>query len=705
MNGSLNSTSIYQTLSEKDGEENENIQEDPGASLLFKLRDSYEAELIFVGFLTLIAFLLMIFNETFMHLVAKRVPESVLLISLGMIFAKVGKNTFLFQNIHDKINAHTFFNFLLPPIILNAAYQLYNKQFLFNLDGIFITAIGGTLLNIYAIGMSLYGTYGYWYGISPLKCLLYSTMISAVDPVAVLAVFKQIGVEKGLYFLIFGESLFNDGVTVVVFDTYEKIAFVDDINASTFAYGTISFIPVAGGGVLIGIIYGLISSLACKYTSVDSKLLEPTLMILSAYLAFLNAQYFHWSGIMALIGCGLIQKRYGFENLFEKSRVTIEVGVEILAVVSETIIFLMLGLKVLDTDIEWDYKLILWSLLFCIIYRFVFVFAIGYFINTYRLHKLTFNHLFMISYGGLRGAVSFAMAASLHDTNVKELFMGATLAVILTTVMFQGTTIKFLVDIMNFKEQEHSDNFTSATIQRVNFHVLAGMETILGGGGSTIHYWFERIELFDKTYMQPIMCSKGSDEKRLAAMIKNQGKGISLSNNNVLWGSHDYAKQRIAQHKGGKGDLFASPDIKQKRINDLSKYREAIKEKKDEIGTESIILADERLNEALKKKQDLMRAMKQATIQPIKKPMKKENGLKQTSVSSSTTTSSSEEEEEKQKALNTVHDEQDKNDNVKALGPYSEHSSTVDSLSAISPQNKSDVTTVPNSIKSPNNKQ
>ena len=199
-------------------------------------------------------------------------------------------------------------NFSLISSILDASYQLYNKQFVFNLDGILLLAIVGTICNIFAIGFSIYGAYGMHNGLSALECLLLSSIIAAVDPVAVLAVFNQIGVQRALYFLIFGESLLNDGVTVVIFDTLEKIAFTE-IHPSTYAYAVFSFVPVALGGLSIGIGYGCLSSFFCKFTSRRSLFLEPIIIFLATYMSFLNAQLFHWSGIMALIGCGISQKR------------------------------------------------------------------------------------------------------------------------------------------------------------------------------------------------------------------------------------------------------------------------------------------------------------------------------------------------------------------------------------------------------------
>ncbi len=623
---------------EESGENATEVQEDPGATLLFSLEmEKYENSFLIVTFLVVVALTLLVFNETiFLHKLAQKVPESVLLILLGIVAGLIVKYTrhkgngdggseelkMLVENIKPK----TFFDILLPPIILNSAYQLYCKQFIFNLDGILLMAIVGTTLNVFAIGLSLYLVYVQALGKGEehnvLQMLMLSAIVAAVDPVAVLAVFDQIGVQRSLYILIFGESLLNDGVTVVIFDTLEKIAFIE-VKASTYGYAVLSFLPIAFGGALIGVIYGLISSLACKYTSPESKILEPMLIVVSAYLAFLNAQLFHWSGILALIACGLVQKRYGFENTYEKSRVTIELGVGILSTISEAIIFLVLGFMVFDKGLEWDWQLNFLTLFFCVFWRAVVTYFIVWGINTYRLHKLTFNHMFMVWYGGLRGAVSFAMVLSVHNDEVGPKFRAATLFIILVTVGFQGSTIQPLVHLLNFREQPHTDNFTSTTIARVNFHILAGMETILGGGGSTIHYWLEKFERFDRKFMQPLMCKEGSDEKRFAALLRHQAHGDNIQNN-VLWGSQDYAERRLALVKteGGTMKTDSAPRTQRQKMRDIGQFKRAIKGSKEDEGDDSVFVADEHLNDAWKRKLELIKAMKQAVGSAAESPPK-----------------------------------------------------------------------------------
>ena len=117
-----------------------------------------------------------------------------------------------------EFDSKVFFFFLLPPIILEAAYDLNDKAFVDNFGTIVLYAVVGTVLNIAIIGslLILFGFLGVFgtFGIHALDCLLFASLIAAVDPVAVLAIFKEVGVNKMLYFMVFGESLLNGKLTI-----------------------------------------------------------------------------------------------------------------------------------------------------------------------------------------------------------------------------------------------------------------------------------------------------------------------------------------------------------------------------------------------------------------------------------------------------------------------------------------------------------
>ena len=143
-------------------------------------------------------------------------PESCLLIVIGVV---VGLILFFSPVENYEMQAHTFFLFLLPPIVLEAGYFMPARSFFDNLGTILLFAVVGTLFNTLLIGLTLWGlstTSAFATGeISVLHCLVFSSLLSAVDPVAVLAVFEEIHVNEVLFIVVFGESLLNDAVTVV----------------------------------------------------------------------------------------------------------------------------------------------------------------------------------------------------------------------------------------------------------------------------------------------------------------------------------------------------------------------------------------------------------------------------------------------------------------------------------------------------------
>lgn len=135
---------------------------------------------------------------------------------------------------------------------------------------------------------------------SLLQMFLFSALISAVDPVAVLAVFEEIQVNEILYIVVFGESLLNDAVTVVLynmFETYTEMG-MDKIIYTDLLAGFASFFVVALGGTVIGVVWGFATGFVTRYTN-EVRVIEPIFIFVMAYLAYLNAEIFHMSGIMA----------------------------------------------------------------------------------------------------------------------------------------------------------------------------------------------------------------------------------------------------------------------------------------------------------------------------------------------------------------------------------------------------------------------
>uniref|UniRef100_A0A336KHH8 Sodium/hydrogen exchanger n=1 Tax=Culicoides sonorensis TaxID=179676 RepID=A0A336KHH8_CULSO len=452
-------------------------------------------------------------------------PESCLLIVVGVI---VGTILLYATNVHvSPLTPDTFFFYMLPPIIFDAGYFMPNRLFFDNLGTILLMAVVGTIFNIATIGTSLWavGTTGLFGVETPfLHMFLFSSLISAVDPVAVLAVFEEIHVNEILYIVVFGESLLNDAVTVVLyhmFEGYNEMG-VSNIKPVDIASGGASFLVVALGGTVIGIIWGFLTGLITRFTE-GVRVIEPIFIFVMAYLAYLSAEIFHMSGILAITFCGMAMKNYVEANISHKSHTTIKYALKMIASSSETIIFMFLGVATINSGHVWNTWFVVLTILFCTVFRAIGVLVLVNLANRFRIHKLSNVDQFVMSYGGLRGAIAFALVLLIDKKHIplQPMFMTTTIAVVYFTVFLQGITIKPLVRILNVKKAEKRKPTMNERIhERFIDHMMAGIEDIIGKTGNyNIRDKFKR---FDNRFIRPLLIRdlKGAEPKILETYSK-----------------------------------------------------------------------------------------------------------------------------------------------------------------------------------------
>uniref|UniRef100_A0A8C2XD92 Sodium/hydrogen exchanger n=1 Tax=Cyclopterus lumpus TaxID=8103 RepID=A0A8C2XD92_CYCLU len=434
--------------------------------------------------------------------VSNVVPESCLLIGVGLL---VGGIIRAIREEAPVLNTELFFLYLLPPIILDAGYFLPIRAFTENMGTILVFAVVGTLWNAFFIGGMIFGVCqiegAQLAGVDLLSCLLFGTIVSAVDPVAVLAVFEEIHINELLYILVFGESLLNDAVTVVLYHLFEEFSHAGTVTVADAFLGIACFFVVSLGGIMVGAIYGLLGAFTSRFTS-HTRVIEPLFVFLYSYMAYLSAEVFHLSGIMSLIACGVTMRPYVEANVSHKSYTTIKYFMKMWSSVSETLIFIFLGVSTVAGPHAWNWTFVILTVVLCLVSRVLGVIGLTYIINKFRIVKLTKKDQFIMAYGGLRGAIAFSLGFLLTDDNeMKSMFLTAIITVIFFTVIVQGMTIRPLVELLAVKRKNESKGSINEEIHTQFLdHLLTGIEDVCGHYGH--HHWKDKLNRFNKTYVK-----------------------------------------------------------------------------------------------------------------------------------------------------------------------------------------------------------
>ncbi|XP_052011023.1 sodium/hydrogen exchanger 5-like [Xyrauchen texanus] len=442
------------------------------------------------------------------------VPESCMLILLGLVLGAVVLIASKQQPY--QLDPGLFFLFLLPTIVGDAGYFMPARLFFDNLGAILMYAVVGTLWNSFCTGFCLYGVK--LAGIIDEKVeaglmefLLFGALISAVDPVAVIAVFEEVHVNEMLFIIVFGESLLNDAVTVVLYKVYISFVEVGPGNVHTADYfkGIASFLIVSIGGTLVGLIFAVILAFGTRFTK-KVRIIEPLFVFLLVYLAYLTAELFSLSAILSMTFCGIGCNKYVEANISQKSRTTVKYTMKTLASIAETIIFIFLGISAVNkSKWAWDTGLIISTLIFIFVFRAIGVVGQTWFLNWFRLVPLDKIDQVVMSYGGLRGAVAFALVVLLDKDQVKakDYFVATTIVVVFFTVMFQGLTIKPLVKWLKVPRSTNRKPTINEEIHERAFdHILTAVEDIAGLNG--YHHWRDKWEQFDKNYLSKLLLRK-----------------------------------------------------------------------------------------------------------------------------------------------------------------------------------------------------
>ncbi|GMT32468.1 hypothetical protein PFISCL1PPCAC_23765 [Pristionchus fissidentatus] len=474
-----------------------------------------DTPLIICCWLTCIILAKIIFHKS---RIGHYIPESSLLITLGLIAGYILDHLFVWD---IYLHPDLFFLYLLPPIALEAGYMLPFRMFFKNIGTILLYAVVGTCLNILFISGILYLFSSFYQQSIPyIDLLLFSTLISAVDPVAVLSVFEEIHVNQLLYINVFGESLLNDAVVIVLYHSLAHMATIEQIESYHINDAILSFATVATGGVIIGLLFVIFTAFSTKL-SVKIPVVQPLISLLLPYCCYLTCESVHMSGIIGIVTCGLMMKPYLDGNLSDKMKTTTKYFMKTLSNTCEAIVFLFLGLSVFSKSHIWDFVFATVTVVACVTVRFFVVIPLTSIANRFRVKRIALVDQAIISYGGLRGAICYGLVQTLDQDVIlaKDMMITTTVVVIVFTVFIQGSTIKPLVRLLRVKTEEDKPQLISTQVLN-NFadDVMAGIEAVIGRKGG--NYYRRRLSAFNHNVLEPnLMLKPTSRGSRLVEKV------------------------------------------------------------------------------------------------------------------------------------------------------------------------------------------
>jgi sodium/hydrogen exchanger-like protein 3 len=260
----------------------------------------------------------------------------------------------------------------------------------------------------------------------------------------------------------------------------------------------VSFLVVAGGGTVIGILMGYACAFVTRFME-QAQLLEPLVVLSFAYLSYLTAEIFHMSGILAITFCGITMKNYVEQNISESSSNTIKSAAHMIANCAEMMIFLFLGVFTVNNIHEWNWWFVICTIGCCLVFRVIGVLLLVAIANRFRIKKLDWLEQFIMMYGGLRGGVAFALVLTITPEVAPhaKMFVTTTLAMVYFTVFVQGITIGPLVKLLKVRQRSSAAPSMAVRVsERLMDQAKTGMEDILGDNSEVplrVRNWYKKV--------------------------------------------------------------------------------------------------------------------------------------------------------------------------------------------------------------------
>jgi CPA1 family monovalent cation:H+ antiporter len=381
-----------------------------------------------------------------------RLPYTVGLVGIGLLISAI------FEPLPNPISPDIILSLLVPPLVFEAAFHLRVEDLRRDFGLILTLAVPGVILTTLAVGGLIFIAN---IGISIELALVFGALIAATDPVAVVALFRRLGVPKRLQVLLEGESLFNDGTAIVLFSIMLAIAGITAHGESTISANSglglwvAEFLKVAGGGVLAGVVLGMFASQIIG--RIDDALVETTLTTVLAFGSYLVGEHILGvSGVLAVVAAGIVNGNVGPRGMSATTRVVVFNFWEYVAFLANSFIFLLIGLTIDIVDLLNNLPAIGIAIIAVLLARGLGIYGLSIF---NREIKMEWKHV--LYWGGLRGAIVLALALTLPVNVEAEMLKQITMlrdmafGVVLFTLLIQGISMDWVVKKLRLVQRSH----------------------------------------------------------------------------------------------------------------------------------------------------------------------------------------------------------------------------------------------------------
>lgn len=369
-------------------------------------------------------------------------------------------------------NPEIFFYILLPPIIFEAGFSLKRRRFFQNIGTILLFAIPGTIITTILVASGLFALmlataipFNSFY-----ECLIFASLISAVDPVGMLSVLgrrRANAADPLLTSLIFGESVLSDAVAVVLYVTIEDVGNKSDakIVLSLEDHAVLmlgKFCLVWVGSFLIGCGIALLCAAVLKNINFhEDASLEITIFIFFAYGSYSVAEIIGMSGIVSVFFCGIVMGQYSWYNVSQVCQISVFNSITAFRKLAEIFVYAYVGITMgisFDKSSKWycwNTQLVFFTLLLCLIARAIIIFPFSFLVNCRRSRKITFSMQLLLWFAGLRGAIAFALALNVgKDVAGRGVIVTTTTFIVFFTTIFCGGLTELILTTLDLKVKQ-----------------------------------------------------------------------------------------------------------------------------------------------------------------------------------------------------------------------------------------------------------